>query len=49
MKFETKLIHAGQEADKQTGSVNVPVYQTATYKQDAIHSPFIEQKLKTKR
>ncbi|MBI4802441.1 MAG: cystathionine gamma-synthase [Elusimicrobia bacterium] len=36
MKFETKLIHAGQEADKQTGSVNVPVYQTATYKQDAI-------------
>ncbi len=34
--FETKLIHAGQEADKQTGSVNVPVYQTSTYKQDAI-------------
>lgn len=36
MQFETKLIHAGQEADKQTGSVNVPVYQTSTYKQDAI-------------
>ena len=36
MKFETKLIHAGQKADKQTGSVNVPVYQTSTYKQDAI-------------
>jgi len=36
MKFETKLIHAGQEADRQTGSVNVPVYQTSTYKQDAI-------------
>ena len=36
MKFETALIHAGQAADKQTGSVNVPVYQTATYKQDAI-------------
>jgi cystathionine gamma-synthase/cystathionine gamma-lyase len=36
MDFETKLIHAGQAADKQTGSVNVPVYQTSTYKQDAI-------------
>lgn len=36
MEFETKLIHAGQEADKQTGSVNIPIYQTSTYKQDAI-------------
>jgi len=36
MKFETALIHAGQEADEQTGSVNIPVYQTSTYKQDAI-------------
>ncbi|HOI43104.1 MAG TPA: cystathionine gamma-synthase [Elusimicrobiales bacterium] len=36
MEFETALIHAGQEADRQTGSVNVPVYQTSTYKQDGI-------------
>ncbi|MDT8285731.1 MAG: cystathionine gamma-synthase [Elusimicrobiales bacterium] len=36
MKFETALIHAGQAADEQTGSVNVPVYQTSTYKQDGI-------------
>ena len=36
MKFETALIHAGQEADKTTGSVNIPVYQTSTYKQDGI-------------
>jgi cystathionine gamma-synthase/cystathionine gamma-lyase len=36
MKFETKAIHAGQEADAATGSVTVPVYQTATYKQDGI-------------
>ncbi|OGR77820.1 MAG: cystathionine gamma-synthase [Elusimicrobia bacterium GWC2_64_44] len=36
MSFETALIHAGQEADRLTGSVNVPVYQTSTYKQDAI-------------
>lgn len=36
MEFDTKLIHAGQAADRQTGSVNVPVYQTSTYKQDGI-------------
>ncbi len=36
MKFETALIHAGQEADRSTGSVNIPVYQTSTYKQDGI-------------
>ena len=36
MKFETALIHAGQDADKSTGSVNIPVYQTSTYKQDGI-------------
>ncbi len=36
MKFETIAIHAGQEADATTGAVTVPVYQTATYKQDGI-------------
>ncbi|KAF0126869.1 MAG: cystathionine gamma-lyase [Elusimicrobia bacterium] len=36
MNFETALIHAGQAADRQTGSVSVPVYQTSTYKQDGI-------------
>ena len=36
MKFETALIHAGQEADKETGAVNIPIYQTSTYKQDGI-------------
>jgi len=36
MAFETALIHAGQAADRQTGAVNVPVYQTSTYKQDGI-------------
>lgn len=37
MKFETVAIHAGQEADPQTGSVTVPVYQTTTYKQDGLN------------
>ncbi|OHD70749.1 MAG: cystathionine gamma-synthase [Spirochaetes bacterium RBG_16_49_21] len=36
MKFETKAIHAGQEPDPRTGAVNVPIYQTSTYRQDAI-------------
>jgi cystathionine gamma-synthase/cystathionine gamma-lyase len=36
MGFETALIHAGQEADRRTGSVTVPVYQTSTYKQDGV-------------
>ncbi|HEX2977469.1 MAG TPA: cystathionine gamma-synthase [Bacteroidales bacterium] len=37
MKFSTKAIHAGQECDKLTGSVTVPIYQTSTYKQDGIN------------
>ena len=37
MKFETKLIHAGQEADAHTGAVVVPIYQTSTYRQEGIN------------
>ncbi len=33
MRFSTKAIHAGQEPDPATGSVTVPVYLTATYRQ----------------
>ena len=29
--FETKQIHAGQEADQTTGSRTVPIYQTTSY------------------
>ena len=36
MRFETRAIHDGQEPDDLTGAVNVPVYQTSTYRQDAI-------------
>ena len=35
-KFETRAIHDGQEADPQTGAVVVPVYQTSTYRQEAV-------------
>ncbi len=31
--IETKLIHGGIDGDKATGAVNVPIYQTSTYKQ----------------
>jgi cystathionine gamma-synthase len=36
VEFETKAIHAGQESDPLTGSVNVPIYQTSTYAQDGV-------------
>lgn len=36
MKFATKAIHEGQEPDKETGAVNVPVYLSSTFKQDGI-------------
>src|ERR1700748_1072926 len=34
--FATRAIHAGQEADELTGAVNVPIYLTSTYQQEAI-------------
>jgi cystathionine gamma-synthase len=36
VEFETRALHAGQDPDPLTGSVNVPVYQTSTYAQDGI-------------
>jgi cystathionine gamma-lyase len=33
MKFETKVIHAGQKPDPQTGAVMTPIYATSTYAQ----------------
>jgi cystathionine gamma-lyase len=36
MKFSTRAIHVGQEADPTTGATIVPVYQTTTYTQDAV-------------
>ncbi len=35
-KFETRAIHAGQDADPTTGAVITPIYQTSTYAQDGI-------------
>ena len=35
-RFETRAIHIGQAADEATGATIVPIYQTATFTQDAI-------------
>ena len=42
MKFESLLIHGGIDGDKHTGAVNVPIYQTSTYKQSelGVHSGY---------
>ena len=36
MKFATRLIHAGFDADPLTGAVTVPIYQVSTYKQEGV-------------
>ncbi|MBN1069143.1 PLP-dependent transferase [Clostridium botulinum] len=36
MNFESVLIHGGIDGDKFTGAVNVPIYQTSTYKQEGL-------------
>lgn len=36
IKINSLLIHGGIDGDEVTGAVNVPVYQTSTYKQDGI-------------
>ena len=36
MKFATRAIHVGQEADPTTGATIVPIYQTSTYTQERV-------------
>jgi cystathionine gamma-synthase len=36
LEFETRAIHAGQEPEPAYGSVNVPIYQTSTYRQPRV-------------
>ena len=35
-KIDSLLIHGGIDGDETTGAVNVPIYQTSTYKQDGL-------------
>lgn len=39
MKLSTKLIHGGISEDPLTGAVNVPIYQTSTYRQKKLGQP----------
>src|SRR5947209_5871675 len=39
MGFSTTAIHAGNEPEATTGAVSVPIYQTATYAQEAFGKP----------
>jgi cystathionine beta-lyase len=36
LKFGTKAIHAGVQADESTGAIMTPIYQTSTYAQDGV-------------
>ena len=36
LKLNSLLIHGGIDGDEITGAVNVPIYQTSTYKQDGL-------------
>lgn len=36
MGFATRAIHDGQEPEKVTGAVNVPIFLTSTYQQEEI-------------
>jgi cystathionine gamma-synthase len=38
-RFETRAIHSGQDPEPAFGAVNVPIYQTSTYAQDAVGKP----------
>ncbi|MGH2691905.1 MAG: cystathionine gamma-synthase [Actinomycetota bacterium] len=38
-RFETRAIHEGQDPEPLYGAVNVPIYQTSTYRQEAVGKP----------
>jgi len=40
MKEQTLLIHGGIDGDAATGAVNVPIYQTSTYRQRALGATY---------
>ncbi|MCX8131487.1 MAG: aminotransferase class V-fold PLP-dependent enzyme [Clostridia bacterium] len=39
MKFGTRLIHNGNEIDKHTGALSIPIYQASTYHQEDVDTP----------
>ncbi len=43
MRFSTKAVHAGEELERPTGTVVVPVYQVSTYRQlePGVEGPYV--------
>src|SRR5438477_12172195 len=39
LAFDTLAVHAGAEPDEVTGAVAPPIYQTSTYRQQAVGQP----------
>jgi len=39
MQFASRLIHNGNEIDKATGALNIPIYQTSTFHQSDVTQP----------
>jgi cystathionine gamma-synthase len=39
VELATLAVHAGQEPDELTGAVSPPIYQTSTYRQEAVGPP----------
>ena len=39
LDFDSLAVHAGQEPDELTGAVAPPIYQTSTYRQEAVGRP----------
>jgi cystathionine beta-lyase len=39
MRFGTKLIHNGNEVDRHTGALSIPIYQTSTYHHEDLDNP----------
>lgn len=39
MRFETKLLHNGNEIDPHTGAASIPLYQTSTFHQFSLDHP----------
>lgn len=48
MKFETLLIHGGATSDPYTKAVNIPIYQTSTYRQSELYQPVEYEYSRTK-
>ncbi len=39
MRFGSKLIHNGNEIDRNTGALSIPIYQASTYHQEDVDKP----------